>query len=162
MEVSGRGLLAHLASGFREWGVSATLDYDPPPFSALGPSASLRYTQGVASANGADALLARRTVAGIEGDEGEPPDGALEANLGHGFSVLDGHAVGTPYLGFWLTDGGRDYRLGWRLRSAERGDRGLALDLEATRREREHGVTLLASSRWQRCCGMSSLDRTPD
>ena len=36
LDVSARGLLAHEASDFREWGVAASLGYDPDPSSPLG------------------------------------------------------------------------------------------------------------------------------
>ena len=57
----------------------------------------------------------------------------------------------TPNLGFALSDGGaRDWRLGWRLTSAARGDQGFDIGLYAIRREAasdddtpaEHGVML--------------------
>ena len=55
-----------------------------------------------------------------------------------------------------LSDSGRDYRLGWRLKRDMRGDTGsLELSLEATRRESandntrpEHGIGLRMTARW--------------
>ena len=70
MDVSARGLLAHEASGFREWGASASFGYDPDP-SPHGLTASLRQTWGAAPAGGADALLGRSTMAGLEGEGGD-------------------------------------------------------------------------------------------
>ena len=176
-ELSGRGLLAHSASGFREWGVSAALAWDPAPASALGPSASLRHSRGAASADGADALLARRTLAGLD-EDGELPGGAFEAELGYGFSVLGGRAVGTPHAGLASRESGESWRLGYRLgfgQSTELdlgGEFGqeartlrlgygyrigdaLDLGLEASRREAanddaapEHEVMFRARLRW--------------
>ena len=38
--------------------------------------------------------------------------------------MFDGAFTGTPHAGFGLSENGRDYRLGWRLTSAVRGDPG--------------------------------------
>ena len=38
--------------------------------------------------------------------------------------MFDGGFTGTPHLGVGLSKTGRDYRLGWRLTSARRGDPG--------------------------------------
>ena len=61
-----------------------------------------------------------------------------------------------PNIGFGMSDGGvRDYRIGWRLTSAVRGDPGFEVNLDATRREAandsappEHGVMLRSTIRW--------------
>ena len=48
----------------------------------------------------------------------------------------------------------REYRMGWRLTSADPGDPGFEIGLDATRREAandneaEHGVMLKSSMRW--------------
>ena len=149
-KLAARGLLAHEASGFREWGASAALGWDPAPSSALGPSASLRHTRGASSTGGADALLARRTMAGLDANDDERSGGTLEADLGYGFPVLGGRAVGTPHVGLALRESGETLRLGYRYRVG----RALALGFEASRRELangnppEHGLVVRASVRW--------------
>ena len=164
LDLKARGLVAHEASGFREWGASALLTWDPRPETDRGLALTLRQSWGGSPAGGMDALLGRETLAGVAASPGSgagasdnggdtPSAGRLEAELGYGIAMFGGGFTGTPYLGFGLTDGGRDYRLGWRLNPAGRGDRGLALDLEATRREgadadAEHGVMLRATIRW--------------
>ena len=155
LDLKARGLVAHEASGFREWGASASLAWDPRPTTDRGLALTLRQSWGGSSPTGGmDALLARETLAGLAANDNTTASaGRLEAELGYGIAMFGGGFTGTPYLGFGLTGGGRDYRLGWRLNWAERGDRGLALDLEATRRETadrnaEHEVMLLASIRW--------------
>ena len=164
LDLKARGLVAHEASGFREWGASASLTWDPRPETDRGLALTLRQSWGGSPAGGMDALLGRETLAGVAASPGSgagasdnggdtPSAGRLEAELGYGIAMFGGGFTGTPYLGFGLTDGGRDYRLGWRLNPAGRGDRGLALDLEATRREgadadAEHGVMLRATIRW--------------
>ena len=155
LDLKARGLIAHEARGFREWGASASLTWDPRPGTDRGLALTLRQSWGGSPTGGMDALLGRETLGGLAANDntGTASAGRLEAELGYGIAMFGGGFTGTPYLGFGLTGGGRDYRLGWRLHSAERGDRGLALDLEATRREpadgnAEHGVMLLASIRW--------------
>ena len=164
LDLKARGLVAHEASGFREWGASASLAWDPRPGTDRGLALTLRQSWGGSPTGGMDALLGRETLAGVAASPGSgagasdnggdtPSAGRLEAELGYGIAMFGGGFTGMPYLGFGLTDGGWDYRLGWRLNPAGRGDRGLALDLEATRREgadadAEHGVMLRATIRW--------------
>ena len=149
-ELAARGLLAHEASGFREWGASAALGWNPEPSSALGPSASLRHTRGASSTGGTDALLARRTMPGLDTNDDERPGGTLEVELGYGFPVLGGRAVGTPHVGLALRESGETLRLGYRYRVG----RALDLGIEASRREPAngnpsgHGLIVRASVRW--------------
>ena len=155
LDLKARGLVAHEASGFREWGASASFTWKPRPETDRGLALTLRQSWGGSPAGGMDALLGRETLEGLTADDdnASPGSGRLEAELGYGIAMFGGGFTGTPYLGFALSDTSRDYRLGWRLKAAERGDRGLALDLEATRRERadavaEHGVMLRVTFRW--------------
>ena len=46
------------------------------------------------------------------------------ASLGYGLPVFGGGFTGTPNVGFGLSVGARDYRLGWRLTPADRADGG--------------------------------------
>ena len=154
VEANARTLIAHEDSGYREWGAGGSVRLDPG-VSGRGLSLTVAPEWGTPS-SGVDRLWSARDAAGLSADDnGNAPaeSGRLEAEFGYGIAMFGGGFTGTPYLGFGLTDGGRDYRLGWRLNSAERGDRGLALDLEATQRETadgnaEHGLMLLASIRW--------------
>ena len=132
----------------RERGVSGTLAWDPAPDSDRGISFNLLQTVGGPASGGADALLARPTLAGIGAEEDEGPRGRrLEARLRYGLGVFDDRWTMTPELGLGLSDTGREYSLGWRL--TERVVAGLAfeLGLEGTRRESadeaagpEHGL----------------------
>ena len=145
-EIRARGLLTHEADGMRERGVSGTLAWDPAPDSDRGLSLSLSQTVGAQVSGGADALLARPTLAGLGAEEDEGRLGRrLEAQLGYGLGVFDDRWTATPELGLGLSDTGRELRLGWRL--TERVAAGLALELgvEAMRREDgaanpEHGL----------------------
>ena len=84
-----------------------------------------------------DALLGRETLAGFAANDngGAAGAGRLEAELGYGFALFDGGFTGTPHLGFGLSDGGREYRIGWRHGLAESGTASFEFGLEATRTE---------------------------
>ena len=155
-DVQARGLVAHEASGFREWGASAALAWDPRPSTRYGLAMTVRQSWGGAPAGGMDALLGRDTLAGLAASdrtESVPSTGRLEAKLGYGIPMFGGGVTGTPHLGMGLSDTGRAYRLGWRLTSALRGEPGFEIGLEATRREggdknAEHAVILRGTMRW--------------
>ena len=79
----------------------------------------------------------------------------LQGELGYGLSAFGDRFTGTPNLGFGFSDSTREYRIGWRLGSAIRGDPGFQVDLDARRREvangnepPEHGVMLRGAIRW--------------
>ena len=158
LDLKARGLLAHEASGFREWGASAALTWDPRPGTDRGLALTLRQGWGGSPAGGMDALLGRETLAGLGADDDGDTTasaGRLEAELGFGLPLFGGGFTGTPNLGIGLSDTARDYRFGWRLTSARRGDPGFEIGLDATRREAadadadaEHGLALRGTIRW--------------
>ena len=161
--LNARGLLAHEASGFRESGASASLAWDPRPTTDRGLALTLRQGWGGSPAGGMNALLGRETLAGLAADPGlgagagdnggTASAGRLEAELGYGIALFGGGFTGTPNIGIGLSDTARDYRLGWRLKSARKGAAGFELGLDATRREAagddaEHGLAVRLSIRW--------------
>ena len=156
LDLRARGLVAHEAAGFREWGAGASLAWDPRPSSDRGLALTLRQSWGGSPTGGMDALLGRETLAGLAAnDNGDTTAGAgrLEAELGYGIALFGGGFTGTPHLGVGLSDTGRDYQLGWRLTSARRGDPGFEVGLATTRREAdnadsEHGIALRVVLRW--------------
>ena len=156
LDLRARGLVAHEAAGFREWGAGASLAWDPRPSTDRGLALTLRQSWGGSPTGGMDALLGRETLAGLAAnDNGDTTAGAgrLEAELGYGIALFGGGFTGTPHLGVGLSDTGRDYRLGWRLTSARHGDPGFEVGLATTRREAdnadaEHGIALHVVLRW--------------
>ncbi len=153
LSLDARGLLAHEAAGFREWGVSGALHYDPNPVSGRGLSLALAPSWGAASTGGADALIGRESLAWMSREGTRPADARLRAELAYGFPAFGGRFTGTPYLGFGLTQAGRDFRIGWRLAAARRDDVDMTLGLEAARREYavagpEHRASLRFGLRW--------------
>ena len=155
LDLKGRGLIAHEASGFREWGASAALTWDPRPTTDRGLALRLRQSWGGSPTGGMDALLGRETLAGLAANDngGTASTGRLEAELGYGIAMFDGGFTGTPNLGVGFSETSRDYRVGWRLTSARKGDTGFRIDLDATRREAAnadagHGLMLRGTVRW--------------
>ena len=158
-ELRGRGLVSHESKGFRERGFSGALSWRQKPGSDRGATLTLTQTVGGSASGGADALLSRTTLDGLAANDNDDDDlksRRLEIKLGYGFSVLGGRFASIPEIGMGLSDSGRDYRLGWRLKRDMRGDTGsLELSLEATRRESanddarpEHGIGLRLTARW--------------
>ena len=160
LQLSGRGLLSHESRGFREQGVAGSLSWHPRPERGRGPKLTLTRTLGGASSGGAGALLGQRTLAGLgANDTGEPLESRrLEVGFGYGFAVLGDRFTSTPEIGLGMSNGHREYRLGWRLTLARSGTSALELALEASRREAandngagaepEHALGLRLTARW--------------
>ena len=173
LDMKARALAAHEASGFREWGASASFAWGPRPDTDRGLSLSLTRSWGASPSGGMDALLSRETLADLAANENGSGDGSgfraagrLEGEIGCGLPAFGGGFTATPNFGFGLSDNGaREYRIGWQLTSAVRGDPGFEIRLDATRKEPacrgtgsgagygagapvEHGVTLRAAVRW--------------
>ena len=165
VEAKARMLVAHAHSDYREWGASASVRLAPGE-RGRGLSFSLSPTLG-AAASGADRLWGARDAGGLApgGAGGFEASRGLNAELGYGLPLFGDRFTGTPNVGFALSDTTRDYRIGWRLTSAVRGDPGFEVNLDATRREpanpgsgsgagsgldarAEHGVLLRAAIRW--------------
>ena len=156
-EASGRGLLTHERAGFRQRGFAGSFGWDPAPGTDRGPSLTLTQTMGASARGGADALFGQRTLEGLaandDGDELERR--RLEVKLGYGFAAFGDRFTATPELGFGLSAGARDYRLGWRLTRAARFGGALELALEGRRLESanddalpEDSLGLRISTRW--------------
>ena len=164
LDMKARALVAHKASGFREWGASASVGWDPRPETDRGLALSLTRSLGASPSGGMDALLSRETLADLAANDdgngsGFEASGRTEGEIGYGLPAFGGGFTGTPNLGFGLSDNGtRDYRIGWRLTSAVPGAPGFEVTLDATRREPandngagtpvEHGVMLRSAIRW--------------
>ena len=139
-EVSGRGLLTHERSGFRQRGIAGSLDWDPRPDSGRGLRLTLRQTLGLSADNGVDALLNRTTLEGLAAnDEGDEFDRRrLDLTLGYGLSAFGDRFTSTPEFGLGLTDSGRENSLGWRLVRNRRTNDSSALELLFEGRQREN------------------------
>ena len=153
--VNAQGLVAHEAGGRRDRGISGSLRLQPDASTGRGPSLALSHSLGGRSSGGAEALLARESLAGLAEDGGGPAGRRLELTLGHGFAAFANRFTATPEFALGLSDGQRRYRLGWHLRLAGAAAPPLALGLEALRSERtgkdrgaDHAIQLSFSARW--------------
>ena len=79
----------------------------------------------------------------------------LRAEAGYGLSLFGDRFTHSPNIGFGMSDGGaRDWRIGWRLISAVRGDPDFEVRLDAIRRDAdkhngaENGEMLRSLIRW--------------
>ncbi len=146
------GLAVHAADGYDEWGVSGQLRLVPGG-AGRGLSMSLTPSYGVDPA-GSERLWALPASSGLTANGEAEPSSRFDAEVGYGMALPGDRFTGTPNVGFGLSDTARDYRIGWRLTSAVRGDPGFEVSLDATRREAandneaEHRVMLRSLVRW--------------
>ena len=147
IEASVRGLLAHEAQDYREWGAAGALRYDPGR-QGKGFMASIMPTWGTAG-SGVERLWGHSTTAGLAPayPMAATDSGRLDAELGYGLAALRGQGLLTPYARVALTEGAEQaWHLGARLAVAE----SLNLSVEASRRgmggaAAAHDVALLAT-----------------
>ena len=148
------GLAVHAEDGYDEWGVSGQLRLVPGGNAGRGLSASLTPSWGV-DPSGSERLWAEPASAGLAANGDAVPSSRLDGEVGYGMALWGDRFTGTPHVGFGFSDTAREYRMGWRLTSAVRGDPGFEVGLDATRREAanddgeaEHGVMLRSLIRW--------------
>ena len=152
--VRARGLVAHKAEDFDDWGVSGALGLDLDPSSERGFTVSLRQSVGSSASDGMDALFRRDSLADLAGSGNADAGGRLEAETAYGFGILGDRFTGTPYFKYGLTRTGRDYTLGWRLTPVPATGLDMEFRAGATRRETGgegepgYGVALEARLRW--------------
>ena len=147
------GLAMHAEQGYEEWGVSGQLRLVPGG-AGRGLMASLTPSYGV-DPGGSERLWALPESSRLTANGEADPSSRLDAEMGFGLPLFGDRFTGTPNVGLGLSDTAREYRLGWRLTSAVRGDPGFEVSLDATRREAananepaEHGVMLRSQIRW--------------
>ncbi len=99
-----------------------------------GLSLTLSPAYGNAS-SGTERLWSAGDAAALARDGAFEAKTRFEAELGYGLAAFRGRFTGTPNVGFGLSDTARDWRIGWRLTPAARGDAGFEMSLDATRRE---------------------------
>ena len=138
IEASLRALVAHEEQGYREWGASGALRFDPGQ-QGRGLTVSIVPTWGTA-ASGISRLWDQSTTAGLAPDSPlaqAAAEGRLEAELGYGLLTLKGRALLTPYARVALVESAdQAWHLGTRLALAE----SLNLSVEASRRQRQGDV----------------------
>ena len=118
-EFGARGLLAHSVDGYREWGASGSIRYDPYPGSPRGPSFLLSSSLGPMAASGLDPLWRREMAADSLSDPRVSYDQSIGAEVSYGFPIRGGAATGIPWAGVSLSERRRTLRLGYRVRIGE-------------------------------------------
>ena len=156
-EVRMRTLLVHNAEGFRDWGVSVSLSFDPMPSTPLGFKARVLPSWGGREQGGAEALWRGGPVSVLAARGGHVFGGRVLTNLGYGMALGD-RLIGTPRIGFSTSAAAREYRLGYSI-GVLRGE-GLEFEfgIDAERRERmnlrnslnstERALVARATVRW--------------
>ena len=150
IEASVRGLLAHEANDYREWGASGALRFDPGQ-EGRGLTASIVPTWGSA-ASGVSRLWGQPDASGLVVDNAlaTATAGRLDAELGYGLATLQGRGLLTPYVRAALVESdSQAWHVGARLALAA----SLNFSVEASRRQREgdvaaHELALLATLGW--------------
>ncbi len=133
-EVRMRTLLAHNAEGFRDWGVSVSLSFDPMPSTPLGFKARMEPSWGGREQGGAEALWRGGPVSVKAARGGHVSGGRVLTVLGYGMALGD-HLIGTPRIGFSTSAAAREYRLGYSVDVLRRENMEFDLCIDATRRE---------------------------
>ena len=130
MALKVHGLAVHSQDGYEEWGVSGQLRLVPGG-SGRGLSASLTPSWGV-DPSGSERLWAEPASSGLAGNADAEPSSRLDGEVGYGMALWGNRFTGTPNVGFGMSDTAREYRMGWRLTSADPGDPGFEIGLDAT------------------------------
>ncbi len=129
-----RGLVAHEAEAYDEWGASGTVRL-APGVGGQGLALTLQPAWGAATASGVEALWGRQSTAGLAPRANQVATSSLAAEVGYGMALYETGLV-TPYAGTMLAEGaGRTYRVGTRLLVPGQGATGLTMTLEGLRQE---------------------------
>ena len=137
-------------SDYEEWGVSGSLHIGGDA-AGRGFLMSMTPTLGAAM-SGADRLWAANDASRLAAEGGFEAEGRFDAELGFGMPAFT-RLTGTPYAGLGLSEGGRDWRLGWRLMPGSL-PLDFSLGVETTLTEPandsdpEHGAVLQVGVRW--------------
>ena len=112
LDIEGRTLIAHDSDDLKDRGFAATLGFDPDPASERGPSFSLGQSFGGQAQGGLDALF---TPDPLDKRGGTTSEQRWTAEAAWGFAAFGGRFTGSPHAGVGLTQGARDYTLGYRV-----------------------------------------------
>ena len=124
MQAGMRGLASEEEAGFKKWGASGSISFDPDPSSPLGASFSVSQSWRIAPQTGfggSQSIGMRQPATGISRSNiyGQPM--RVEGEMGYGFPASGGKGVATPYAGVAFSDGGRSgVLLGFNLQTGKR------------------------------------------
>ena len=130
-----RGLVAHEASGYEEWGASGAIRVSPSE-SGRGLTFTLAPVWGQAGSQ-AERLWGARDARELDPDTDFEATGRIEAEVGYGFGIRGTRGVVTPYTGLSLEEGaGRTLWAGTRWNLGP----GAEMGLEGTHRGGANGA----------------------
>ena len=113
IEAQARTLIAHEASGYKEWGASAAIRVTPSP-SGRGLTLSIAPAWGQ-TGSAAERLWSAHDARAFGADSEFEADSRLAIDAGYGFGLPGNRGVLTPYAGMTLGDAGtRTMRTGTR------------------------------------------------
>ena len=112
LDVSGRTLLAHGNDDLEDWGVSASVSWDPAPDTRRGPTISMRQALGGSATGGLDRLLAPDP---LEARTGSADASRTSFEAAYGLPAFGGRFTGTPHAGCGVSGETRDCTVGWRI-----------------------------------------------
>ena len=135
----------------KDRGFAATLGLDPNPESERGLSFSLGSSVGGQTSGGLDALFTPQT---LDKRSGSASERRWTAEASWGFSAFGGRYTASPHAGVGLSQGGRDYTVGYRVVPAREAPAlELTFGLTATRSVGEdddgnHSVGVEFGAQW--------------
>ena len=124
LQLNGRGLLAHKDEAYREWGYSASVQYQP---GTDGRGLLLDLSSARGSDNGGSARMwSMPDVGGMVREQRESPGQSIRFRLGYGLESAGRRVLWHPFVGIeTFTNEGRALRLGFRINAGERMEAGL-------------------------------------
>lgn len=117
---------------------------------------------------GSQQLWALPASSGLTANGEADPSSRFDAEVGYGVALFGDRFTGTSNVGFGMSETARDYRVGWRLTLAVKGEPDFEVSLDATQRgavndnAAEHSVMLRSLVRWQGPGGQREFDRTQE
>ena len=143
VEFRARGLLAHSAEDYEEWGVSGSVLYTQD---SEGRGLSMRLGSAWGAESGGAERLWAQAQSGFSG--GFDPEARLDAEVGYGLDARRG--LLTPYAGVALTGSGETWRAGarWKLGPASDVSLEASLTDSAGDEKPEGGLILRGSKHW--------------
>ena len=128
IEGRGRVLLAHEDDGYREWGASGSVRYEP---GTAGRGLRLGLTSSLGTANsGVERLWSLRDARGLAPGMTSTPGSRLSATLGYGFFAPPWRGLATPFFEMDAGAGAGRQRAGLLL---QRGSSGPRVELSVER-----------------------------
>ena len=142
LSLEARTLALHEAGGFRDWGLGATLAWDPRPHTKRGFSAGLSGSLGEASSGGAMSLMNAATLP----EAAEASGGSWAAEMAWGAGRGRG-MVGSAYVAANGSGGTEPARMGYRIGPDAEHAEDATLDIWAGPQDGRGSVG--ASLRWR-------------